>query len=440
MYKDLKILILGGARSGIASAKLLYKDNDVTLCDMKELPESDRGELESLGVKIIVTKNQVDIIDSSWDLIVKNPAIMYVSEVYQKCLSLNLKVINEMELAYHYLPENVKIIGVTGSNGKTTTTSLIYELIKNCGKKVYLGGNIGTALSSFVEDIKSDSILLLEISDHQLVDMHEFKCDISVLTNICPTHLDYHGSYEHYMMSKKGIFNNQKENDVAIINYKNEDAMTVSKDINVNKKYFGDNLNYYTSDGIYINNEKVISLSDIKIKGEHNYENILAALLVMKEINFNLDTVKDVLSNFKGVEHRLEYVCDYNGVTFYNDSKATNPKATLTALKTFNKDVRLILGGQERFQDFNELNEAMGCVKKIYTIGTTAKRTYEYALERGIDATECGTLSKAMEAIHKDLEAGDTVLLSTASASQDFYAKFEDRGNEFKDIIKSWQS
>ena len=231
VYKNLKILILGGAKSGLSVAKLVANDNDVTLTDMNPLKEEDEKYLKELNVKVIITKDQASLIDSSWDLIIKNPAIMYTSEVYQKCLKLNLKVENELEVGYHFLPENVFIIGVTGSNGKTTTTTLIYELLKKMGKSVVLAGNIGEPLCSALDRVKKNDILLLEISDHQLVDMHKFKTNISVLTNICPTHLDYHGTYEHYMLTKKKIFNNHTSKDLAIINYKNSDALLVSKDI-----------------------------------------------------------------------------------------------------------------------------------------------------------------------------------------------------------------
>ena len=439
MYKNLKILLLGGARSGIAAAKLVCEDNDVTLCDMKELNEEDRKELESLGVKIVISDHQEEIIDESWDLVIKNPAIPYVSKVYQKCLELKINVINELELAYHFLPKNTTIIGVTGSNGKTTTTTIIYELIKDLGKKVYLGGNIGTALCSFVKDIEEDSILLLEISDHQLVDFHDFKTNISVLTNISPTHLDYHGTYEHYKQTKGKIFENHDENCLAIINKTNDDAMEVSQGIKSKIEYFNDSNNYYNDNGIYIDKKLVIKLDEIKLLGTHNYENILCALLVMKEFNLDIDIDKKVLKDFGGVEHRLEFVTELNGVKYYNDSKATNPEATITALKTFNSNIHLILGGQERFQDFNDLNDYMKNVGTIYAVGTTTQRVLEYANGIRKKCYECKYLKNAMEKIKENVKPGDIVLLSTASASQDFYKKFEDRGDEFKNIIKSWQ-
>lgn len=435
VYKNLKILILGGAKSGLSVAKLVANDNDVTLTDMNPLKEEDEKYLKELNVKVIITKDQASLIDSSWDLIIKNPAIMYTSEVYQKCLKLNLKVENELEVGYHFLPENVFIIGVTGSNGKTTTTTMIYELLKKMGKSVVLAGNIGEPLCSALDRVKKNDILLLEISDHQLVDMHKFKTNISVLTNICPTHLDYHGTYEHYRDTKKKIFNNHTSKDLAIINYKNSDALLVSKDILSTKIYFNDDKNYFDENAIYIDNEKIIALDDISVVGSHNYENILAALLVIKNFGLDKNIIKEFLKEFKGVEHRLEFVTKKDGVKYYNDSKATNPVATITALKTFKNPIHLILGGQERYQDFNELNDYMGYVKHIYAIGTVTDRLENYANDIKKPITKCYTLKTAMESVKQNVEKGDIVLLSTASASQDQYKRFEDRGEEFKKLI-----
>ena len=437
MYENKKILIIGAAKSGISVAKLLSnKGNDITLSDLKPLDEQIHKELEDLGIKIVIGDNQIDLIDNSYDLIIKNPAILYTSPIVKKIEELNIPVANEMEVAYHFLPKNITIIGVTGSNGKTTTTTLIYELLKRHNKSVVLGGNIGYPLAQVIDEVKDNDILLLEISDHQLCDVHDFKTNISVLTNICPTHLDYHGTYDHYKWTKKKIFNNHTKDDIAIINKANEDAMEVSNDILSTKHYFNDDNNYYDEESIYIDNNKVMDINDIMLKGTHNYENILAALLVLKNLcELDKNVIKEFLNSFSGVEHRLEFVREKDGVKYYNDSKATNPTATITALKTFNQPIHLILGGMERNQDFNELNDYMQCVKKIYAIGTVTQRVVDYAKERGIDCVACQTLAKAVSELPNNVESGDVVLLSTASSSQDVYAKFEDRGNEFKNLV-----
>ena len=439
MYENKKILILGAAKSGIAVAKLLAnKNNDITLCDLNDIDEKIKNELESLNIKIIITKNQIDLIDESYDLIVKNPAIASVSPLIKKCHELNLRVENEMEVAYHFLPKNVKIIGVTGSNGKTTTTTIIYEMLKCCGFSVKLGGNIGYPLAEILPTIKENDIVLLEISDHQLCDLNSFKTDISVLTNICPTHLDYHGTYEAYKNTKRKIFNNHTSNDIAIINLENEDALEESKDIPSKKLYFSskNKTNAYLNSGnIIVNDKVVINIEDIKLKGIHNYENILAAYLVLSNFTMDFENAVSFLKNFGGVEHRMEYVTKVNGVEYYNDSKSTNPTATITALKTFYSPINLILGGKDRNQDYHELDEYMSNVKKIYAIGQTTDKVYEYAKELNIPCSKDYTLKEALKNIKREALENDIVLLSPGAASQDQYKRFEDRGKEFKENI-----
>ena len=439
MYENKKILILGAAKSGLAVAKILAgKNNDITLSDINELKAEDQKMLEDLGIKVIITSNQCDLIDNSYDLIIKNPAIMSTSDIVKKIESLNIRCENEIEVAYHFLPDNVTIIGVTGSNGKTTTTTIIYELLKRHNKSVVLGGNIGYPLCSVIDQVKSGDILLLEISDHQLCDIHDFKTNISVLTNICPTHLDYHGTYEHYMLTKKKIFNLHTSDDLAILNKSNQDSMEVSKDILSKKIYFNDNDNYYKDDYIYLHGEQYLNVNDIRLKGIHNYENIIAALLVLENFDLDKAIVIDFLKTFSGVAHRLEFVAEKSGVEYYNDSKSTNPTATITALKTFQKPLHLILGGLDRNQDFNELNNYMQHVKKIYAIGSVTDRLADYAASINIPCEKCYKLNDAMKTIVKNIQSGEVVLLSPGSSSQDQYVKFEDRGDEFKNIVEKF--
>ena len=390
MYENKKILILGAAKSGLAVAKLLaHRNNDITLSDINKLKEEDQKMLKDLGIKVVITPNQCDLIDTSYDLVIKNPAIMSTSDIVKKIESLKLRCENEIEVAYHFLPSDVTIIGVTGSNGKTTTTTIIYELLKRHGKNVVLGGNIGYPLSSVIDQVKSGDILLLEISDHQLCDIHDFKTNISVLTNICPTHLDYHGTYEHYMMTKKKIFNLHTGSDVAILNKSNQDSMEVSEDILSKKIYFNDTENYYKDNYIYFHRKQYLNVNDICLKGLHNYENILAALLVLENFEIDKNIVIEFLKKFGGVAHRLEYVTTKDSVEYYNDSKSTNPTATITALKTFTKPIHLILGGLERNQDFNELNDYMQYVKRIYAIGGVTDRVAKYAASLNIPCDKC---------------------------------------------------
>ena len=432
-----KILIVGLSKSGYNVAKLLAKDNNITITDKSDEDQNKINELKDLGVTFIKSDTQEELLDSSYDLLIRNPGVDPHNKIIIKSKELNIPVLNDIEVAYHYLPKTVKIIGITGSNGKTTTTTMIYEILKKMGEKVILGGNIGYPLSEIVPQVEDDSILVLEISDHQLYDCVDFKTNISVLTMLCPTHLDFHDTYNNYINVKKKIFNHHTKEDLAIINEKNEDSLKITNDINSSKAYFNGKNAYIKDEAIYVNDEEIIKLDDIKIKGNHNYENIMACLLVINEFVIDKDIIKDYFNNFKGVEHRLEYVNTINDVAYYNDSKATNPTSTYIAINSFKGNVHLILGGFERKQDFNELNDVINKVKCIYAIGECEQRVFDYANSQNIPCIKCHTLENAMNEIQISVKPKDVVLLSPASASWDQYKRFEDRGEEFKTIVNN---
>ena len=257
MFENKKIFILGMARSGYNVAKLLYKNNEIVITDKNDQDEEKVKELESLGVKFIKSDNPLEIFNDSFDMVIKNPGVMPTHPLLTYASSKNIPIYNEMEVAYHFLPKNITIIGVTGSNGKTTTTTMIYELLKLMKRPVVLGGNIGYPLSEVIPLIHEGDILLLEISDHQLINFNDFKTNISVLTNLCQTHLDYHGTYENYKKVKHNIFNHHTKEDIAIINAGNEDSMVLTSDINSTKEYFNGKDAYVKDNAIYIKNEKI---------------------------------------------------------------------------------------------------------------------------------------------------------------------------------------
>lgn len=440
MFENKKIFILGMARSGYEAAKLLSDyNNEIIVTDGKEQKEELVSELESLGVKVIITSDQVSLLDDSFDYVIKNPGIKYDNPVVVKAKELGIKVINEVEMAYSFLDKSVNIIGVTGSNGKTTTTTLISEFMKNSFDNVYLGGNIGIPLSNFVRDIKSNSYLVLEISDHQLCDMYDFKTNVSVLTNITPTHLDFHKSYEVYQMTKKKIFNNHTSDDLAVINKDDEVSMKITDDIKSTKVYYGHdktNLAYYDEEGIYYDGKLVIKLDDIILKGKHNYQNIMGAIIAVKKYGVTDEVIQKVLKEFKGVEHRLEYVDTIDGVTYYNDSKATNCVSTITALNSFDKPIILLLGGYDRGHSFHDLDDSMKNVKCVVCFGETKNRIEEFCNDLKIKCYKNDTLKEAMNVVKDICTPGDVVLLSPACASWDQYDKFEDRGDEFKKLVR----
>lgn len=440
MFENKKIFILGMARSGYEAAKLLSDyNNEIIVTDGKEQKEELVSELESLGVKVIITSDQISLLDDSFDYVIKNPGIKYDNPVVVKAKELGIKVINEVEMAYSFLDKSVNIIGVTGSNGKTTTTTLISEFMKNSFDNVYLGGNIGIPLSNFVRDIKSNSYLVLEISDHQLCDMYDFKTNVSVLTNITPTHLDFHKSYEVYQMTKKKIFNNHTSDDLAVINKDDEVSMKITDDIKSTKVYYGHdktNLAYYDEEGIYYDGKLVIKLDDIILKGKHNYQNIMGAIIAVKKYGVTNEVIQKVLKEFKGVEHRLEYVDTIDGVTYYNDSKATNCVSTITALNSFDKPTILLLGGYDRGHSFHDLDDSMKNVKCVVCFGETKNRIEEFCNDLNIKCYKNDTLKEAMNVVKDICTPGDVVLLSPACASWDQYDKFEDRGDEFKKLVR----
>lgn len=437
MFKDKKIFVLGMGKSGVSVAKLLAKDNHVLITDVKCDDLDLIKELEDMGINVIITKKQDEIFDDSYDYVVKNPGVRLDHPTVLKAKEFNVPVLTELEVAYRYLPK-VKIVGITGSNGKTTTTTITYEFLKSAGLPVHLAGNIGYPLCAQIDKIKEGDILVVEISSHQLVNLDKFKADIAVLTNLYQVHLDFFGDFERYKLNKLRIFNNQDENCAAILNKGDEEVYCLTKDLKARKVYFsskGETDIYAGKDALIYKGEKLVSFSDIRVKGMHNYENIMAAILVAKEFNVSNEVIKQVLDNFAGVEHRIEFVRKVGGIEFYNDSKATNVDSTITALKSFDNNVVLILGGLDRGHSFEPLVPYLKNVKHIVCYGETKKRIQDFALKNNIDVTVTDNLSLATKAAYNISSEGETVLLSPACASWDQYKSFEERGDEFKKVV-----
>lgn len=438
MFENKKIYILGMARSGYEVAKMLSsKNNEILITDLKEQNESHINELKSLGVEIVI--GDAPKIDNSYDYLVKNPGIKDTHEVVKDALKLGIPVLNEIEVAYRLINKDTFIIGITGSNGKTTTTMLTYEILKNAKKKVILAGNMGFPLSPFVEKIDESTIVLMEISIQQLCNFSKFKTNISVLTNIYEAHLDFVGSKENYINIKKRIFNHHTSSDYAILNYDNKDVVDNTSDIMSHKEFFSKNntsVLCYIADGyIYYDNKKLIRLDDIKLKGNHNYENVMAAVMIAKKIGVDDDVICDTLKGFNGVEHRIEYVKNIDGVEVYNDSKSTNVKATQIALSTFNKPIILLLGGLDRNHSFEGLAEYMSNVKLIISFGETKDRIKRYADSINKECIVVDNLKDATDAALSKAVFGDIILLSPACASWDQFDSFEQRGEIFKSYI-----
>ncbi|MCI8568048.1 MAG: UDP-N-acetylmuramoyl-L-alanine--D-glutamate ligase, partial [Bacilli bacterium] len=292
----------------------------------------------------------------------------------------------------------------------------------------------------FIDDIKDEDIVVMETSCQQLENLDMFKPDIAVLTNISEAHLEFMKTYEHYTYVKGKIFNKQTGNEIAIINMGDNESLRLTKNIKATTKYFSSkseiNGCYIKDNAIYYYSDMVVLLSDIKLRGIHNYENIMAAIMVAKEFNVPNNIIKEVLSNFSGVEHRLEFVDDILGVKYYNDTEATNIKCTKIALSSFNENTILLLGGYERGQDFNELKDYCGNVKAIVGIGECRERVKQFGDSMSIKTVICEHLKEAFNECVKLSNSGDVVLLSPASASWDQYKQCEDRGDEFKNYVR----
>ena len=445
MFENNKIFILGLARSGYQAAKyLIGRGNTVILNDGKDEDKMDPEqvkELRDLGVELIFGSHPDDILDSSFDYLIKNPGVPIDHKYVLKARELGIEVINEVEMSFRLLPEGVKVIAITGTNGKTTTTTLTYEIMKKAfGEKVFLAGNIGYPVSSILKDVKSGDIIVTEVSCQQLENMDKFRPDVALMTNLSPAHIDFLKSYENYKRVKAKLFKNQTINEVAILNIDNEDVINETKNIKSTVKYFSSkneiNGCYVKDDSIYYYGEKIISRDQIFIAGMHNVENCMAAISIVKEFGVSNDIIVDVISNFRGVEHRLEYVDTIEGRRFYNDTEATNIKCTQIALSSFDKPTIIILGGLERGQDFNELTPFIKNVKAIIGIGQCRERVLEYGKSVGIDTYIYEHLRDGFDKCYEVSDEGDIILLSPASASWDQYKECEVRGAEFKKKVE----
>ena len=444
MFKNNKILILGFARSGYEAAKVLAKrGNNVILNDAKkeELLDKEKiEELRNMGVELVFGSHPDDLLDNSFDYLIKNPGVPIDHKYVLKAKELNIEVINEVEMAYRLLPKDIKLVAITGTNGKTTTTTLTYNILKKAyGKRVVLAGNIGYPLCSVLDKLKSNSILVMEISCQQLENMSMFHPNVAVMTNLSPAHIDFLKSYDNYKRVKTKLFQQQDINDVAILNIDNEDVVKCSKSIKSNKKYFSSSMKtdncYCDKKNIYYYEEKVISYDDIHIVGKHNIENCMAAIMVAKEFEVSNDDIITAISSFNGVEHRLEYVDTVNGCKYYNDTEATNIKCSQIALSSFDNPTILILGGLERGQDFIELKPYMKNVKSIIAIGQCRDRVVEFGNSINIPSYSYEFLKDGFKKCVELSKPGDVVFLSPASASWDQYKECEVRGQEFKDLV-----
>lgn len=371
-----------------------------------------------------------------FDIIFRSPGCLPSREELQEEISRGAYVTTEVAEVVRLTPS--KVIGITGSDGKTTTTTLINLVLKTNGYNTYLGGNIGTPLFTQIENMKEDDIVVLELSSFQLMDM-KTSPEIAVITNISPNHLDKHKDYEEYIKAKENIFRNN--DGILVLNYDNEvtNKITSSREIRYFSKETKTNAFYIHENNIYFQGKLIIDTSQLQIKGLHNYENICACLSAIYDM-IDLDTSVKAITDFKGVEHRIEFVREINGVKWYNDSVSSSPTRTIAGLNSFKEKIVLIAGGYDKNLDYTPLAEPiLKKVSKLILFGNTKDKIYQAVInkkkEESLDIYICNTLEEVVSIAHQVSIPKEIVLFSPASASFDMFKNFADRGKQFKDLV-----
>ncbi|MGD6833218.1 UDP-N-acetylmuramoyl-L-alanine--D-glutamate ligase [Sutcliffiella halmapala] len=440
LYKGKNVLVLGLAKSGTATANLLHKlGANVIVNDRSPIEGNEQAlELQSKGFEVICGGHPLSIFDQNIDVVFKNPGIPYSNPLVLLAVEKGIPVLTEIELAYQI--SEASFIGITGSNGKTTTTTLIDEMLLEDKKEPLIAGNIGKVAVEVAQNATASNIMVTELSSFQLMGIQTFRPKVAVLVNVFEAHLDYHGNIEEYARAKAAIFRNQTEEDYAVINADNQVVAGLVHDIkamlvpfSVTKRVDG----AYLADGsIYFKGEKIIKTKDIVLPGKHSLENILAAVATVKLIGVSNESITKVLTTFTGVKHRFQYIDSIHGRKFYNDSKATNILATQGALSAFKNNVILLAGGLDRGNDFDDLIPYLKSVKAIITFGETASKLEKTAKEAGIkEIKRVDNVEKAVPVAYEMSHVGDIILLSPACASWDQYKTFEQRGDIFIEAV-----
>lgn len=437
--KQIKVSVLGLGKSGIACANLACLKGYAVFASDSGKPKTHSQMKLNKKVSFEFGKHSDRVLQA--DIIIKSPGISSDMPVIKSAKKQEIPVISELDFAFKFIKPK-KIIAVTGTNGKTTTTTLIYKIIKKMHKNTVVAGNIGYPLSSVVKKIDGKTILVLEVSSYQLEDSPFFRPDISVSLNITPDHLKHHKTMKNYIKAKSNIFINQKKQDYAVYNYQDKILRKLMLKINPGTFAFNTDLplnnfiNYNNSTIFIRHKNKTVSFSPkINIPGRHNIENILAASAAAYLSGVKTNIINETVSSFKAIPHRIEFVKNLNGIKFYNDSKATNVDSTKVALEAFDKNIQLILGGQDKGSSYKPLyNLIKKKVKNIFLIGE-ATPIIEKQLKGSAVIYKCSTLSNAVKKIKSVAKENDIALFSPACASFDQFDNFEHRGKEFKKTV-----
>lgn len=451
--KGKEILVVGMARSGMAAVRLLAAMGaaKITITDQKPSGEL-QAELAQLSryaaVTAVTGENPPDLVTDALSMIIKSPGVPPFLELFKRARELNVPIISEIELAYAFI--KAPLIGVTGTNGKTTTTALITAMLKEARfYPVVAAGNIGNPLSDIVGKVGSQGIIVAELSSFQLEDINHFRPMVAVYLNFSEDHLDYHGSLERYFLSKARIIENQTTLDYAVFNAGDQAVVSLGEKARGSVFWFGQSAVQMgvglEKDWVTIYNngcetQKVCLRSEIALPGEHNLENALAASAAAWAIGADLASIRTVLCSFRAIEHRLEFVANLNGVEYINDSKGTNPEATIKALQSFpNRSKVLIAGGKDKGSDFLALAAVIKKeVKFLVLLGETKDKLTAAVEQVGFfDYQKTVNLEEAVEVAKLQASPGDLVLLSPACASWDMFTDYESRGNLFKELVRA---
>lgn len=439
-----RVLVVGLGKSGVASALFLKKQGArVTVSDTKSGDEL-RNEIPVLldnGITV-ETGGHGDRTFQGQDLIVVSPGVPVDAPPLVQARSLGERVIGEIELAAQFLPG--PIVAITGSNGKTTTTTLTGEIMTASGFPALVGGNIGTPAISLADRAKPGTAIVLEISSFQLETIQSFRPKVAVVLNVTPDHLDRHRTFEIYAAAKTRIFENQQSEDCAVLNADDPTCVAMSKKTRAQVYWFSRlkevERGGWVRDGNIVfrdgsGQREIMQVSEIPLKGAHNLENVLAAVCASVLMGCAAEKIRQAVHDFKAVEHRLEFVASIAGVDYYNDSKATNVDATIKALESFPANIHLILGGKDKGSDYTVLNDLLRRrVKRVYTIGAAAAKIESQI--KGAEVVHAETLENAIRQAHASAHSGDVVLLAPACASFDQFKSYEHRGRVFKEIVQ----
>ena len=446
--KNKHVAIIGLGISNMPLINFLLKLGcKITLFDKKNIEEFTSSQIKDfnrLNIKFVFGKNYLNYVNN-FDYIFKTPSIRADIECFENARKSGCIVTSEIEELLKYCPS--KIYGITGSDGKTTTTTILYNLLKNSGYTTWLGGNIGIPIFDKIEEMKEDHKVVLELSSFQLMNIN-CSPDISVITNVTPNHLDYHKDMNEYIECKKNIFKFQNESNTVIINDDCETTKSFEHEIKSKTRKFTlknttdeqiiNNGAYFYNNELYVLNQRLFSRNNMKIKGDHNISNFAAAILAtIPEVSPNI--IKDFSENFNGVKHRNEYVDTINDIHFYNDSIASTPTRTLATLSCFDEKVILIAGGYDKKISYTPLINGIEKIKKLYLIGATKEAIYSVfkKYSSDIEILPFDDFNELVLHAYKNASKNDIILLSPASASFDMFKNFEHRGDTFKNIIKN---